>query len=102
MLTLSDKKTLLEFKPKKYNSPVYAIHALYNLDYFEFIIYRNKIIMRLPEFGFKIELPNGKWKRYRQGLEALDAVEFSGRRQVCSLKSRPATREPQKCTLKHA
>lgn len=63
MLTIS--------KPKRFNSPLYAVFALMELDSYQFILFRGKAVQRLPK-GFRVEVGPDKWSRvYQEPLYAL-------------------------------
>ena len=58
-------------KPKRFNSPLYAVFALMELDAYQFILFRGKAVQRLPK-GFRAEVGRDKWSRvYQEPLYAL-------------------------------
>jgi hypothetical protein len=71
MLTSVRTKGTRLFRPKRFNSPLYAVYALVELGEHEFILFRGKAIQRLRD-GFRGEVDRGKWSRvYRSPLKAM-------------------------------
>ncbi len=55
-----------------YRSPLYAVHALVQCGYGDFILFRGRCIQRIGR-GFRAEIQGGKWSRtYREPLRAIE------------------------------
>lgn len=67
-------KTIVINKPARFNSPLYAVHALFALECYQFILFRGKAIQRVLN-GFRAEIEHDKWsKTYRYPLQAIERL----------------------------
>ena len=72
MLTAIQTNGTRMFKPKRFNSPLYAVYELVKLEQFEFILFRGKVIQQL-QAGWRAEVGRGKWSRvFKSPLKAIE------------------------------
>ena len=60
MVTLSDDPTIEILDPKKYDKLGDALDALYNLEYYDFLMYRGRIIQNIA--GLLVQGRTAKWE----------------------------------------